>query len=79
MLDTFKMAFPIEADWMTVSTMIGEAKDRALEDAKARGLEPIRAKAKGFVEHRKRRVIVTFPVRVKAPELYGVPIHEGIA
>jgi hypothetical protein len=78
MLDTFKMAFPIECDWMTVSTMIGEAKDRALEDAQARGLEPIRSRAKGFVEHRKRRVVVTFPVRVKAPELYGLPIHEGI-
>lgn len=79
MLDTYKMAFPIEDDGMTVSTMIGEAKDRALEDAKARGLEPIRTQAKGFVEHRKRRVVVAFPVRVKAPELYGVPIHEGIA
>lgn len=78
-LDTYKMAFLIEDDGMTVSTMIGEAKNRVVEDAKARGLGPIRSRAKGFVEHRQRRVIATVPVRVRAPELYGIPLHEGIA
>lgn len=79
MLDTFKMAFPIEDDEMVVADMISEAKDRLVADAEARGFAPIRSRAKGFVEHRKRRVVVAVPVQVKAPELYGIPLHEGIA
>lgn len=78
-LDTYKMAFLIEDDEMVVADMIGEAKDRVVEDARARGLGPIRSRAKGFVEHRQRRVIATVPVRARAPELYGIPLHEGIA
>lgn len=78
-LDTYKMAFLIEDDEMVVADMIGEAKDRVVEDARARGLGPIRSRVKGFVEHRQRRVIATVPVRVRAPELYGIPLHEGIA
>lgn len=78
-LDTYKMAFLIEDDEMVVADMIGEAKDRVVEDARARMLGPIRSRAKGFVEHRQRRVIATVPVRVRAPELYGIPLHEGIA
>lgn len=76
--DIFKMYFPIEDETRESADLIREAKRRAKADAKSRGLSPISAVAKAFINHAKRWVEVTIPCRISAPDLYGKVLNEKL-
>ena len=76
--DVFKMYFPIEDETRESSDLISEAKKRGKADAESRGLSPISTAAKAFINHAKRRVEVTFPCRISAPDLYGKVLNEKL-
>lgn len=76
--DVFKMYFPIEDESRESADLIGEAKRRAIVDAASRGLSPMVLKVKAFINHAKRRVEVTIPCRISAPDLWGKPLHEKL-
>lgn len=72
------MYFPIENESRESADLIGEAKRRAIVDAASRGLSPMVLKVKAFINHAKRRVEVTIPCRISAPDLWGKPLHEKL-
>lgn len=76
--DVFKMYFPIEDESRESADLIGEAKRRAIVDAASRGLSPVVLKVKAFINHAKRRVEVTIPCRISAPDLYGKVLNEKL-
>lgn len=76
--DIFKMYFPIEDEMRESADLISEGKRRAKADAKSRGLSPISAVAKAFINHAKRWVEVTIPCRISAPDLYGKVLNEKL-
>lgn len=76
--DIFKMYFPIEDETRESADLISEAKRRGRADAKSRGLSPISAAAKAFINHAKRWVEVTIPCRISAPDLYGKVLNEKL-
>ena len=76
--DIFKMYFPIEDEMRESADLISEAKKRGKADAKSRGLSPISAAAKGFINHAKRWVEVTILCRISAPDLYGKVLNEKL-
>lgn len=76
--DVFKMYFPIEDETRESADLIGEAKRRAIVDATSRGLSPVALKVKAFINHAHRRVEVTVPCRISAPDLWGKPLLEKL-
>lgn len=77
--DVFKMYFPIEDEMRESADLIGEAKRRAIVDATSRGLfSPVALKVKAFINHAHRRVEVTVPCRISAPDLWGKSLLEKL-
>ena len=76
--DIFKMYFPIEDETRESADLISEAQRRGKAAAKSRGLSPISAAAKAFINHAKRWVEVTIPCRISAPDLYGKVLNEKL-
>ena len=77
--DVFKMYFPIEDETRESADLISEAKRRAIVDAASRGLSPTVLKVKAFINHAHRRVEVTIPCGISAPDLWGKPLLEKLA
>ena len=77
--DIFKMYFPIEDETRESVDLISEAKRRAIVDAASRGLSPTVLKVKAFINHAHRRVEVTIPCGISAPDLWGKPLLEKLA
>lgn len=77
--DIFKMYFPIEDETRESADLISEAKRRAIVDAASRGLSPTVLKVKAFINHAHRRVEVTIPCGISAPDLWGKPLLEKLA
>lgn len=77
--DIFKMYFPIEDETRESADLISEAKRRAIVDADSRELSPTVLKVKAFINHAHRRVEVTIPCGISAPDLWGKPLLEKLA